>query len=313
MSVAPTDLSGLSTDPRPVLLIPVYRGGERFERCLRSLACARDYFSTVVLSMNSEHGSVDFTRASEFQQNANLPVVVLSTRTELTSMDHTRFWADQLRSRHLPESTHLMWLGHDDELNPDGLAISCPDGHWPLREGTMLLGPWKLRHESVGELYQPPADEQLETWTCFPDQQAKPQTAIDWVCDQLLHPTYLNLTGGVFTFASVLDIIDYRIRKQSGMRMEMTLTTTRGALLITELSEPITIVYGRADSDRATIPSMHARADDRHLLRWLTRYATFTPRAKTRLATTVAKLATLRARVAIGKASMPAEDWVVRS
>ena len=312
MSTAPADLSGLATDPRPVLLIPVYRGGERFERCLSSLTCAPEYFSAVVLSMNSPRESADHLLALEFQASAKLPVVVLNTGTELTSMDHSRFWANELRTQFLPETTQLMWLGHDDELDPEGLAISCPGGSWPIRESTMLLGPWKLRHESVGELYRVPEDEQLEVWTCFPDQQSKPQTAIDWVCDQLLHPTYLNLTGGVFPFAGVLDIVDHRIRKQSGMRMEMTLATTRGSRYITELPEPVTIVYGRADSDRATIPAVHARADDRQLMKWLTRYASFTPTAKVRLAATVAKLTTLRARVAIGKASLPAEDWVVR-
>lgn len=312
MSTAPADLSEFATDPRPVLLIPVYRGGERFERCLRSLACAPEYFSAVVLSMNSTNDSADRARALDYQANAALPVVVLSTGTELTSMDHTRFWAGELRRQQLLAATNLMWLGHDDEIDPEGLAISCPGGRWPLRKGTMLLGPWKLRHESVGELYRAPDNEQLETWTCFPDQLAKPQTAIDWACDQLLHPTYLNLTGGVFSFAAVLDIVDHRLRKQSGMRMEMTLATTRGSRCITELPEPVTIVYGRADSDRATIPATHARADDRHLLKWLTRYASFTPHAKVRLAATVARLTALRARVALGKATLPAEDWVVR-
>jgi len=306
------DWATVGNDPRPVLVIPVFHGGERFERCLRSLACAPAYFAAVVLSINARPDSPDLAVAMGFRRNAGLPVAVFNTTGEMNSMSHSRFWATELRRRNLPPNTHLMWLGHDDELDPDGLAAACPGGQWPLRPGTMILGPWKLRHESVGTLYEAPEDEQLETWTCFPDQTVKPQSSIDWVCDQLLHPTYLNLTGGVFPFGSVLDIVDFRVRKTAGMRMEMTLATSLGSRRITELDEPVTIVYGRSDSDRATIPNAHARSDDRHLLIWLARYAARTPRTRARFASTLARLTTLRTKVALGRATLPAEDWVVR-
>ena len=131
------DWAGLATDPRPVLVIPVFHGGERFERCLRSLVCAHAYFAAAVLSINGRPDSRDLQVARAFQHDAGLPMAVFNTTVEMNSMDHIRFWAAELRRRNLPPTTHLMWLGHDDELDPDGLAAACPGGEWPLDQGTI--------------------------------------------------------------------------------------------------------------------------------------------------------------------------------
>ncbi len=171
----------------------------------------------------------------------------------------------------------------------------------------MVLGPWKMRHESIDEMYEVPDDEVLETWTCFPNNSQIPLKSMDWVSDQLLHPTYLNLTGGIFPLRSVCEILEFRVHKASGMRMEMTLTTSPNIEYVTELPEPITIVYGRADSDRATIPRRDAVRDDRHLLLWLTRYTFLTPGSRKRFLNTMSKIARLRFKVVIGKAELPQE------
>ena len=297
---------------RPVLVLPVYKGGERFLRCLRSLDVAHLYFAAIVISVNSKSGSADLQHAIDFQASAGLPVEVLNTQRELSSMDHTRFWANELRRFGLPPEQMIMWIGHDDELDPDGLAFNCPSGVWPIDSDAMVLGPWKLRHESVNELYQVPDGESLETWTCFPAPDLMPVPSLEWVCSQLIHPTDLNLTGGIFPFGSVLQVIGFTYKKISGMRMEMTLATALGTRFVTELPTAITIVYGRADSDRATIPVQHARQDDRQLLAWLTRYALGSRQSRLRLVSTVGSLVALRLQVAIGRGKFPEEDWVVR-
>ena len=227
-------------------------------------------------------------------------------------MDHVRFWATHLQLGKVPFDQQIMWLGHDDELDPVGLAQSCPGGVWPLLQNTMILGPWKLRHESVDSLYQIPANEKLETWTCFPDSSRLPMSSMDWVCDQLIHPTYINLTGGVFPLRSLIEIIDFKPRKVAAMRMEMTLATAIGSNYITELAEAITIVYGRADSDRATISRTDAVSDDRNLLLWLGKFAATTPGSRKRFAHTMLQLGILKVRILSGRAQPPGEDWVVR-
>ena len=300
-------------DARPLLVVPVYRGGPRFERCLTSLFHAHEFFSGLLLSINGPTDSLDLTAAQKFQELSDFPVEILNTGVELTSMNHIRYWATHLRKNKVSLDQHVMWLGHDDELDPVGLAQSCPGGVWPLRNNTMILGPWKLRHESVDTLYEIPLDEKLETWTCFPDSTQLPMKSMNWACDQLAHPTYINLTGGVFPFRSLLSIIDFTPRKVSAMRMEMTLATALGSSYITELPEAITIVYGRADSDRATTPRKDALSDDRNLLLWLSKFAAVTPGSRKRFAQTMLHIAMLRGKIVLGRAQSPGEEWVVRN
>lgn len=297
---------------KPLLLVPVYRGGARFQRCLRSIEQAGTYFSCVVLSINGSADSPDMREALAFKERVSFPVLVFNTRTELDSMNHTCFWAQQLQDHQFSPDQLIMWLGHDDELDVESLRVVCPEGMWHIDASTMVLGPWKLRHESVNELYKAPENEFLETWTCFPSSAGIPMRSMDWVCDQLLHPTYLNLTGGIFPLQSVIEIIEFRVHKVSGMRMEMTLATAPDVKSVTELPHAVTIVYGRADSDRATIPRANAVKDDRHLLLWLSRYSLVNSRSRKRFLHTVIKLARLKFKIAIGKAQLPNEDWVVR-
>lgn len=299
-------------DARPLLVVPVYRGGLRFERCLASLIHAGEFFSGLVLSINGPSDSPDLMLAQKFQESVDFPVEILNTEVGMTSMDHIRYWTAHLRKAKIPLDQQIMWLGHDDELDPVGLAQSCPDGVWPLRENTMVLGPWKLRHEAVDSLYEIPINEKIETWTCFPDSLQVPMESMEWACDQLVHPTYINLTGGVFPFRSLLEVIDFKPRKVAAMRMEMTLATALGSTYITELPEAITIVYGRADSDRATISRRDALSDDRNLLLWLGKFAAKTPRSRKRFAQTMLRLGLLRVRIFLGRAQPPEEDWVVR-
>ena len=307
------DWAQVSMDLRPILVVPVYKGGERFTRCLASIEKAEQYFSAVLLSINSDPGSADLIQARDFQDRSGIHVQVINTTFELNSMSHCRFWSKYLQDCKIPESKHLMWLGHDDELDTKGLADICHAGDWSLSPDTMYLGPWKLRHEPAQGLYVIPDDENLETWTCFPKQERKPLGAMKWACDQLFHPTYLNLTGGVFPLSSMLEIVRFRVKKISGMRLEMTLATAPGSLWITEFREPITIVCGRSDSDRATIPRAEAISDDRRLLIWLIRFAFVNPSARFQLTKTLVGMGVLRIKVLLGLTQLPGEDWVVRS
>lgn len=273
---------------------------------------AKDFFSGLLLSINGSPDSPDLIAARQFQATVDFPITILNTGVELSSMDHIRYWGSFLRDIKTPVDQHVMWLGHDDELNPVGLAKSCRNGFWTLSEDTMILGPWKLRHESTDSLYQVPVNEVLETWTCFPDSPPIYMKSMDWACDQLVHPTYINLTGGVFPLRSLLEVIDFKPRKVAAMRMEMTLATAVGSKFITELPEAITIVYGRADSDRAMISRKDALSDDRNLFLWLGKFAAMTPGSRKRFAKTMLLLVILKVKIVFGRAQPPTEDWVVR-
>ena len=62
------------------------------------------------------------------------------------------------------------------------------------------------------------------------------------------------------------------------MRIEMATALGRVTQFCQELEEPVSIIYGRSNSDRATYGNA-ARKEDVHLLAWITRYAARHPQA----------------------------------
>jgi hypothetical protein len=294
---------------RPLLVIPVYRGGERFLRCLAGLPPNLHYFDGVTLSINSGSGSSDEQAARAFA-SLHPGVQVVVTGRELTSFDHTRFWAAQLELRGITGRQPLLWLAHDDELHTPGLAHLAPTGGaWDLDPHTTYLGPWIVRHESVSQLWQPPADYQDEVWTCF--RGASPQKGIDWIRQQLQRPTYISFSGCVFPFASMQSLVACRPRKKAGMRVEMSMVAAPGMRDAAEFAVPVSIVYGRADSDRATIPRRSAQLDDLHLLYWLGRHSAASAGTRRAYGSILSTAVGHRVSALRGRPG-PGEEWLVR-
>ena len=291
---------------QPLLLIPVYRGGDRFLRCLRSLEQHLAYFDRTVLSINACTGSEDEKAARAFAaRHSGIEVIV--TGLEMTSFEHTRFWVAALEGMGVAGSQPIFWLAHDDELNGPGLA--CVGTPWQLDAETTYLGPWIVRHESVESLWHAPEGHTDEVWTCF--RRASPQRTIDWVRDQLDHPTYISFSGCVFPLAGMVALLHSRPRKASGMRIEMSMAAAPGMLRVAEFPVPLTVVYGRADSDRATIDRRLAQRDELHLLYWVARYSVSTSGARAPFAAIVAAAAGRRIDGLRGRPG-PGEEWLVR-
>jgi hypothetical protein len=95
------------------------------------------------------------------------------------------------------------------------------------------------------------------------------------------------------------------------MRIEMAAAATPCNEFVEEFSTPITIIYGRPNSDRANYASA-ARREDIHLSAWLLRYAVNHPSKVGALARLGWRSASLMIRQATGTATPPQEAWVVR-
>jgi len=97
----------------------------------------------------------------------------------------------------------MMWFAHDDELRPRGISNLIDEaGNWPLKEGTIYLGPWGMRYDPPGELFDGDRNGPLESWTSFPIEGPLRMPVAQWVTDQLIQPTYLNMSGCVTQLAS---------------------------------------------------------------------------------------------------------------
>jgi len=282
----------------------VWRGGARFARCLRSIEQASGYFSRVVISVTGDERGSDMELARQAQER-NPELEVICTGTELPTMQHQAFWVDYLiRSGARPDDW-VCWLSYDDELFLPGIEeITSETGDWPLTAGTAYFGPWAMRGEDPDALWDGDPDATLEAWTSFPIQGPTRLPAARWISDQLSQPTYMQMSGSVNPLRSFIELRTKRPRKKGPMRIEMATASVPAVSMVEEFSEPISIIYARSDSDRASY-GRSARREDRHLAIWLLRYASRHPDA----APTI-----IRALLGTLVRGEPlTEDWRVRS
>lgn len=293
---------------RPILVVMSWRGGARFERCLRSIAPAVHHFSRVVLSVTSAPDSADMHAARTFA-DAHSGVEVICTGRELPTMQHQGFWVDYLKRTGAESSDWIFWLAYDDEVRPRGIdAIIDADGGWPLRDDTVYVGPWAMRHESANALWAGDPVAPLESWTSFPADGPLRLPLLRWVREQLRQPTYMQMSGSLMPFHNYLELRDGRPRKTGPMRIEMATAAGSRTMFVAELSEPVTVIYGRSNSDRASYGTA-ARREDAHLLAWLGRWAARHPAQAGDLAGILTDHLMARAR----RTPSASEDWRIRT
>jgi len=132
-----------------------------------------------------------------------------------------------------------------------------------------------------------------------------------WIGNQLVQPTYMQMSGSVIALESHQRVVNGRPKKKGPMRIEMATAATLNITTVEEFAEPISIIYGRPNSDRASYGNA-ARSEDVHLVAWLTQYGAHQPSSLPALAVATAKVAATYARVITRPRQLPAEQWVVR-
>ena len=296
---------------QPILVVMVWRGGERFDRCLASIARSRHRFSRVLISVTSAADSPDMDRATAFA--AEHPgVEVICTGRELPTMDHQAFWVDHLQRTGAQPGDWVYWLAYDDEVRLRGIDALVDDtGAWPLQRGTAYFGPWAMRHEQADHPYDGPRDEPLESWTSFPLAGPRRLPVLEWIRQQLAQPTYMQMSGSVCPFESFVALRDSRPRKTGPMRIEMAIASAPPTTHVEEFPEPISIIYGRANSDRASY-GRAARKEDVHLAAWLAQYVRRHPGEWSSLAGTGVDVVSMYAKAAVTRTGLPEEEWRVR-
>jgi hypothetical protein len=299
------------TSTQPILVCMVWRGGARFARCLESIQASPSYFSRIVLSITGPIDGPDMELARQ-ASDGNPDIEVICTERELPTMQHQAFWIEHLLATGAKESDWIYWLAYDDEVRPRGIrAITDNNGEWPLKPGTAYFGPWAMRHEKPDALWRGDPSEGLESWTSFPTTGPTRLPVARWIADQLQQPTYMQMSGSVNQLRSFIDLKDKRPRKSGPMRIEMAIASAPGVTEVEEFAEPVSIIYGRSNSDRASYGSA-ARREDAHLATWLLRYSATHPTALAPLATALARTAITTGLSAIGRSQLPAEEWRVR-
>ena len=297
---------------KPILVCMVWRGGDRFARCLRSIEEAAGFFSRVVISVTGDAHGPDMELARAAQSRCP-QLEVLCTGTEWPTMQHQAFWVDYLVESGARADEWVCWLSYDDELFVRGIeAITSESGDWPLTSGTAYFGPWAMRGEDPNSLWAGDPTAPLEVWTSFPVAGPTRMPVSQWVSDQLQQPTYMQMSGSVNPFQSFLDLRWKRPRKQGPMRIEMATASVTGVTMVEEFAEPISIIYTRSDSDRASY-GRSARREDRHLAIWMLRYAYRHPGAAPTILRSLLGTFVRGVQHARGRGEPVTEDWRVRT
>ena len=303
--------SQLNEPLQPILVMMSYRGGERLQRCLDSIATAEHHFKRIVLSITAAEDSEDMRMATEFQQQ-HPKAEVICTKIELPTMAHQAFWIDYLERTGATKNDWIYWLAYDDQVRTRGIGnLVDEDGNWPLTHGTAYFGPWAMRHEQADQIWSGDPAADLESWTSFPIEGPLQLPVAQWISNQLVQPTYMQMSGSVIALESHQHLINGRPKKKGPMRIEMATAATPNNTTVEEFAEPISIIYGRPNSDRASYGSA-ARSEDVHLMAWLAQYGAHQPSSLPALAVATAKVAAAYARLITKTGQLPAEQWFVR-
>ena len=296
---------------RPTLVMMSWRGGERLQRCLTSIAANKNSFSRIVISVTATPDSKDIKITDTFQEQ-NPEVEVLCTNVELPTMEHQSFWVDYLTDSGAQPTDWIYWLAYDDELNTAGIAqVKDPDGSWSLNLDTVYFGPWAMRHETPTKLWSGNNEDALPVWTSFPIDGPTRLPILTWIRDQIDQPTYMQMSGSLIPFRNYLELRSGRPKKSGPMRIEMATALGRKTLYVEELTEPVSTIYGRSNSDRATYGKA-ARKEDIHLMAWIARYATKHPKAVIDLLAISANQVKLQWLQKTGRQESVEEEWRVR-
>lgn len=297
---------------RPILVMMSWRGGDRLARCLSSIAPALPHFSRVVLSITADASSDDMAQATEFSRQ-HPSVEVICTGRELPTMQHQAFWIDHLQRTGSTPNDWILWLAYDDALRLRGIeSIVDARGDWPLASGTAYFGPWALRHEDADRLWEGDPTAPVESWTSFPASGPLRLPLLTWIDSQLRQPTYMQMSGSLCQLRNFIELRDGRPRKAGPMRIEMATAAGSTTTAVAELPEPITIIYGRSNSDRASY-GPDARREDLHLIARLARHAVLHPHELPALAALLLRQALSKVRLAVGVGGAPSEEWRVRA
>jgi len=300
------------TANKPILVVMVWRGGERYTRCLESIAESTQFFSRVVLSIAADVNSADYKRTQDFcVEHAN--VEAICANEELPTMAHQDFWVTYLEKSGATPQDWIYWLAYDDQVYTPGMTMLF-GGNSPqltLEADTVYFGPWAMRHEQPEQLWSGNPHEPMETWTSFPKLGPLKLPLITWIADQLKQPTYMQMSGSLIPFRNYVELRDGSPKKTGPMRIEMATAAGTQTKFVQELPKPISVIYGRSNSDRANYGN-EARKEDIHLIRWLSRYAQANPTQWVHMITLIAQQMSTIARRKVTKSQPPHEEWRVR-
>jgi hypothetical protein len=250
------------SESKPILLIPVYRGGQFFVECLESLQGALDCFQQVVISFNGPDQEQDYAAFLRNRPGPEEKFLCLFTSATFDACRHLAFVAQKLRGIFDPEAPVFL-LAHDDLLRADAVRRFLESGG--LDGASFYLGDW-IAFEST----QPALEE---TQTALPADCASlgVEEWLQYNWSQERHHVYTNMTGIVVPLLSLRRVTDWYARTGSatGARFEYCLATSREHTRIQRSLEPLVKVRHHPAQEGRNLPHLASMADELRYRIWM--------------------------------------------
>jgi hypothetical protein len=247
--------------PGPLLVIPVYNGGDFLHRCLISVKRSSHFFSRIVISLNGDHAGRDKQIVlSELAAYNN--VVLLETPRKLNPISHLAWIADQLKE--MPRTQRVFLLAHDDELEDDALGEWCAKltGYPSL---LAWIGPYNVclnASESVMINSAP-------TYTAPPCM-----TPQDWLARYAATPAstvYTNMSGISVPLGVFSDVVRFfrQTLGRKGLRFELMMLTHAAVEGVAAYSRPLVVIHEHPSQEGKNVFRCDWYSDEIRCCAWL--------------------------------------------
>ena len=249
------------------LILPVYRGGVLFARCLRSIKLCEDVFDRIVISLNGDSSGDDARQLSESGINEE-KLIVYKTKTDLSPVCHFIWLCNQLKLQ-MHQYDRVMLMAHDDELIPD--QVRRWRAEYPsYGKRTAWIGDYQLIDDLLGS---------EESGLCAAasvskEGHVKPITLIDWLAHNEKDPrhyVFTNMTGISVPFSVLQSVVNFwRLTfAKIGARFEYMLVSHKSIEGIMGVNPPMVIIHLHESQSGRNVPSIEYSKDELRYYIWL--------------------------------------------
>lgn len=219
----------LSAD-KPVLLLPVYKGGDFFKHCYSTVVGHQAEFERIVVSFNGS--AADRIQDRKILETLGpLPpnVQILETPQEFTSFEHHSWMMSALASQFNSQQM-IMNLFHDDGL------LRCPNPI-ELELESVWVGKWSImqKQEVVGAL------------KC---ERVRPQ---NWIESFGFHGIFTNGSGMIAPLQVMRDVSRWMKFWKTGVRYEYLICTHKDIDSLKQSTSPLVSIRIHEDQEGANV------------------------------------------------------------
>jgi hypothetical protein len=250
----------------PILLIPVYKGGQLFSEAIDSIIPCLPWFDQVIISLNGVDVWDDKATALRLVDRCRL--TILATNRTLSAVRHLRFILKQcFKSLRLTSSDQIFLLCHDDLLCKKGFDALDYESWLNFCSDWVSLGDYKAfsngtsldlaRHESWFSRYDS---------LCIRPQEEFMKTQYTRHDDPFTNASGMRMGLGVISSISRYFVAT---GSKSGMRFEYSIIVSKRVSHVVNFFPPLVCIRERPDSEGAIVTRSDFAASELRYAIWI--------------------------------------------